>query len=232
MFLKDEPAMVIEKSLVVADLHIGITKEIFDSGISLPKQSKRFADKLNSLKKETQTNCLIVLGDLKHKVPGISWQEFKEIPEFINRLKYRNITIIKGNHDGWIEKIVKTMETKKKIEVKKSVTIKNFILTHGHRRIKASGKTIVIGHNHPYVKFIDELGARYYQPVWIKGPIKGKNELIIMPAFNDLSGMTIINEQKLLGPVAKLLNKKEAHVFLLDGTDLGVIESLRKNIKL
>lgn len=235
MFLKDEPAMVIKKDktrfLIVADLHIGITKDLYESGFVLPRQGKVLADKINRLKKETKTNGLIVLGDIKHKVNGITLQETKEIPEFLRELEYRKIIILKGNHDGWIERIIKNSEIEKDIIIRKYISIGDYFLTHGHRNIRTGKKIIVIGHNHPFVRFTDELGAIYYEPVWLKGQTKRpKKELIIMPAFNELSGMMIVNEQPLLGPVAKLLNKKETHVFLLDGTDLGPVTDLKSNV--
>ena len=47
MFLTDIPAMFVGKTLVVADLHIGITRELYESGISMPSQVEKFAKRLN-----------------------------------------------------------------------------------------------------------------------------------------------------------------------------------------
>jgi metallophosphoesterase superfamily enzyme len=80
------------------------------------------------------------------------------------------------------------------------------------------------------VLFRDVLAARYIEPVWVRGPLRGKYkgcELIIIPAFNELRGHTLVNKDKLIGPIAKCLNKKRARVFLLDGTDLGNVEDLK-----
>ena len=68
MFIKNEPAMKAGKYLVVADVHIGLTKDLWKSGISLPSQVKRLAERLNRLKKLTRSESLIIVGDLKHKI--------------------------------------------------------------------------------------------------------------------------------------------------------------------
>lgn len=234
MFVRNKPAIKIKNALIIADLHIGVTRELYDSGITIPSQARTLSKRINELKKLTKTTRLIINGDLKHKVPGIAWQERKEIPAFLSSLKFRNIVIIKGNHDGWIERMLSN-KLKKKIKIKKSFGIDDYLITHGNRRVKTNKKCIIIGHNHPYVKFIDDLGSVYYEPVWLKGTIKilrkGK-EIIIMPAFNELSGMNIVNNKSdnyiswLAGPIAKLLEKSKTHAYLLDGTDLGKVSDL------
>lgn len=224
MFIVDCPAMVVQKYLVVADLHIGITKELYERGVSLPSQIKSMANKINMLKKETKASGLIILGDIKHKVPGTNWQELREVPEFLSLLKFRRIIIVKGNHDGNIENMLKL----KNVFVRKYFSVGDYYFTHGHRNASTKKGNIVIGHNHPHIMFRDELGAIYTEPVWLIGNIKIKgvsHKLIIMPAFNELCGASIVNKDNLLGPLAKRI--KNVHVFLLDGTDIGLLNDLK-----
>ena len=218
----NEPAMKIGDCLIFADLHIGITRDIWERGISLPRQAKKLADRINGLKKKTKTKRLVILGDVKHKVPGISFQEKKEIPEFFSLLKYRKIIITKGNHDGNIEKIIKD----KRVKIRKQFVVGGYVFSHGHRRIKTKNKIIVIGHNQPHIKLIDKMGAVYIEPVWLKGMTKERVKIIIVPAFNELCGATIVNKDELLGPIAKKLIKEKSRVYLLDGTDLGKLSDL------
>ncbi len=225
MFVVNAPAMKIDDMLIIADLHLGITKDISDKGISLPSQSMGLASKINKLKKSTKTSKLILLGDIKHNIPVISWQERSEIPQFFSLLKFRKIVLLKGNHDGMIEKIVP-----KNVKVKDLHVHGSYAFTHGHKKIMTSKKTIVIGHNQPHIRFQDEMGARYTVPVWVRGPLGGfynGKKIIMVPAFNDLAGATIVNRDDMLGPIAKCLDIKKAHCFLLDGTDLGNINDLR-----
>ncbi len=221
MFIKNEPAMKIKDSLVIADLHLGITRELWEYGFSVPSQVEKMAERINGLMKKTKTKRLVILGDIKHKVPGISFQEMREIPEFFSLIN-AEIAAIKGNHDTYLEKVCD-------FEMKKSLELGNYFLTHGHMIAKTSKKIIVIGHNHPQVKFKDKMGATYIEPAWIRGWTKGtgKKKLIIMPAFNGLAGGHAINEDmSVMGPIAKKMNIKNARAFLLDGTDLGTIKDL------
>ncbi|MDI6721387.1 MAG: hypothetical protein QMD85_03285, partial [Candidatus Aenigmarchaeota archaeon] len=166
------------------------------------------------------TKRLVILGDVKHSLAP-SFQEGREISDFLSLVKFHNIIVIKGNHDGLIEKIVR-------VPVRKSIVIKNYSLTHGHRRIITKKKVIIIGHNQPHVRLKDDMGAIYTEPVWIRGMMKNGKELIIMPAFNELCGASVVNENEFIGPLAKNLIPSKTYAYLLDGTNLGAINKLPK----
>ncbi|MHC4479340.1 MAG: hypothetical protein ACYTEL_27285 [Planctomycetota bacterium] len=82
-FVTGKPALLVGKSLVVADLHLGIEREFYQSGIKFPSQTEKIKDMVEGLVKITKAERLILLGDVKHKVPGISLQELREIPQFL-----------------------------------------------------------------------------------------------------------------------------------------------------
>ena len=220
-FVRNEPAMKLGASLVITDLHIGITREMWKNGVSLPSQVSRMAERVNALKRKTRTKRLVILGDVKHEITHATPREAEEIPDFLSIVKFRDIVIVKGNHDGTIETITG------KVPVRKSVNIGDYYLTHGHRRVATKKSRIIIGHNQPHVKMKDEMGAIYVEPAWVQGMMKDGRQLTIMPAFNELCGASIVNEQHFIGPIAKNL-MPSAHAFLLDGTDLGTIDKLPK----
>lgn len=229
MFVKNEAAIKVGKYLAVADMHIGLTKDLWKSGISLPSQVKSLADRLNILRKLTKTETLIIVGDLKHNIVGLSLQEKREVPEFLRLLKFKRIIIVKGNHDGFIEKLTSGI---KNVSVKKSFPVSGYVFTHGHRNVPIergvvhnNKKIIVIGHNHLCVRFRDDVGAIYTEPVWVRGKAKGKT-IIIMPAFNELCGYYSVNKGKFNGPIASKLSSS-CHVYLLDGTDIGRVKDLK-----
>lgn len=231
LFLKDEPIALLkkgkEKYLIVADLHIGITKELEERGIYLPSRAELFSKKLNNAAKKTNAKNLIILGDLKHNIPKAKKEEIREIVEFLSKLNFEKIIIIKGNHDGKIEKIIANVEKNIEIE-KKFIKIDDILLTHGHISIKnLNAKKIIIAHIHPYIRIFDKLKARYYERVWLRK--ENDKEIIVMPNFNELCGATIVNEQELIGPIAKKINKDEFDVYLLDGTYIGKIKDFEVN---
>jgi hypothetical protein len=210
VFIKNHPAMKLGQYLIVADLHIGITKEFYENGIAMPFQGEDLAKKINQLNKTTRTKKTIILGDVKHRVPGTSFHEQSELEHFFNCLRQQTI-IIKGNHDVSIDFPV---------PLKKSMVINNYFLTHGHRRASTK-KTIIIGHNHPILRIKDELGNTYTEQVWVR-----TKNIIIIPAFNPLAGGHDVAENDFMGPIAKSITNPE--IYLLDGTCLGTLKSLKK----
>ena len=237
-----EPALLIGNALIITDLHIGIEHEIFQSGITIPSQIDRLEKRIDILLKQTKAKHLIILGDVKHQVPSISWQEYKEIPRFLEHFSKIKISIIKGNHDGNIERLVS-----KNIDIyePQGFKINNVLLTHGQawpNENDLDAEYLVMGHVHPAVEFWTEK-FRTVEHCWLK--CKMNNEAlkekfktrtkfkqgIIMPAFNHIIGGMAFNSKDFepLGPLLtnEVLRWKEAEVYLLDGTFLGNLNKLK-----
>jgi hypothetical protein len=247
-FIKNFPALFIEeiKTLVVADLHIGIEYEFYKSGIKIPSQVAEMKKNILDLIKQTKAKRLIILGDVKHDVPGVSYQEMKEIPGFMKDLSQRiKVDVCLGNHDTYIKKL---SPEEIKIHASEGFKIGKFGFIHGHAwpsKKLLSCDFLISGHTHPIIQFTDKFGYRIIEPVWIKNRIDkekikekykidriGKLEFIIMPAFNRLLGGTPINVKRnndeLLGPLLKnnFVNMDKSEIYLLDGTYLGKLKNL------
>jgi putative SbcD/Mre11-related phosphoesterase len=246
-FVTNAPALLAGKTLVVADLHIGIEQEFFRSGIRIPSQTDKIKQKICSIIKATGTERLVILGDLKHRIPGTSFQEEREIPEFLDRLsrKIRAVEIVPGNHDCGLKSFV---DRKIKIHPNRGVFLpkEKVYLMHGHSW-PAGGflraKYVIIGHSHPQMEFKNKLGYRWRLPVWIRteldrkklekrfGAIKKAPELIIMPAFSEIAGGKAINaykdgnkkDNRYAVPLLKCIDWKRAKTFLLDGTEVKLV---------
>jgi metallophosphoesterase superfamily enzyme len=48
-----------------------------------------------------------------------------------------------------------------------------------------------------------------------------------MPAFNPLCGGIAVNKEPIIGPFEKILNVKNANVYLLDGSSLGKVKDIK-----
>jgi len=247
-FIKNYPALFIPeiKALVIADLHIGISYELYKSGINIPSQVKQMKKTIEKLIKQTKARRLIILGDVKHDVPGISVQEMREIPEFLKALSRKiKVEICLGNHDTYLKEI---LPEEIKLHGSKGFKIKNFGFNHGHAWPSKELITcdhLIISHTHPTIQFTDKFGYRIIKPVWIKSKIDqekvkkrykvkktGKLEVVIIPAFNDLLGGTPVNvkttSDELLGPLLKnnFIDMKTAEIYLLDATYLGKLKDI------
>ncbi len=234
----NEKALMIDRALVVADLHIGLEHQLSKAGVKMPSQIKKMRDRILTLSESAEADKLIILGDLKHNIPRSSLQEYREIPRLIqDLLEHLDVVIVKGNHDGRIERILPGVEVVKHLE------IDNALLIHGHMwPLSVDYDHIIMGHNHPSIEFVDHFERKSREPAWIRArfnekindfyDLKKTPEIVIMPAFNDLltgSPFNNLSRQKLLGPFfnKEVVDLEGADTYLLDGTYLGTIKDLR-----
>jgi len=240
--LIDEPAMVVEnefKTLVIADLHLGIEAELREKGINIGSQTEKLLERAIKCVKAAEPDVIVLLGDVKHAVPKISWMDRKEVPFFLAGLaEYAPVYVVKGNHDGHLNKLLpEVTEPERKPEHEVSIkSTRGFLLdgvgyTHGHSwpvQDLFSAKYILIGHNHPRIRLVSK-NSHYtsMKPVWVRAKCdydavkehypelrkSGWNDpwVIITPAFNDICGGITFNSpnKRLLGPIASKLLRLE-----------------------
>lgn len=248
----NERALLIESKkgniLVVADFHIGFEYELMTQGLRIPSQTEGMARKLNSIIASTKADRLVIIGDLKHKVPGTSYQELREIPSFLDGISCDTIELVAGNHDAELEYIVP-----KKVGIRQSSGMiieaggKKFGLFHGHawpsREIITGCDYLVCAHLHPFVSIKDALGGVHREPCWFFSSLlpdevkknygDGEHnpemqEVVVMPPFNPMLGGVAINEIASFDSFFSCVDFDEGEVFLLDGTSLGQLKNFRQ----
>jgi hypothetical protein len=253
----NEPILIADnttRSFIIADLHIGIEWDLHHSGITLPSQTDKLMKKITAHIKQTKPDQIVLLGDVKHNIPQISWQEKKEIPEFISELaSHAKVYITPGNHDGDIEHLLHEQidDNLCTITPAKGAIIDEIGYFHGHTWPAAEllqTPHIITAHNHPLIKLTDPLGYTTLQPVWIRTTLRktpfekhyhslqiqwSNPELIITPAFNKLCGGIPFNEtlhKELLGPIFtnNAVELHSAQAYLPDGTNLGSLHTLKQ----
>ena len=237
-----ERALKANDILILADLHLGFEYELLQKGISIPSQTKRILEKIKMLISEFNPEKLLFLGDVKHSIVSPSFYEKKELFNFFKELSetISEIIITKGNHDGDIEKYIPKNIT---LAPGAGVRIAKFGFAHGHAYISREllkCKYLFLAHEHPAIEFKDRFGYKIVEPCWIiSKPFKKRFEerfqakckiekAIILPAFNHIIGGISFNSPdfKPLGVNTKLLNLREAEVYLTDGTKLGKLKNL------
>ncbi|MGC8993547.1 MAG: metallophosphoesterase [Candidatus Aenigmatarchaeota archaeon] len=232
LVLKDRPILFIRKinSLAITDLHFGIENELRKKGINLPNQKEKFLRILREAKEETKAKRLIIIGDVKHKVPGISLSELKNLKEFFEELtKDFKVIVAKGNHDDRLEDILENV----KIFSSRGFKINEFAFFHGHAWPFShlwNCKYFIVGHLQAAVE-IREKNVKEIKKVIIKSKPKIKKgnvkEIIVLPSFNDFAGNFIINKNKeLTGIFQRIIDPENSEVFLLNGISLGSIKDL------
>ena len=258
----NEAALVVEnehKTLVIADLHLGIEAEFRQKGINIGSQTEKLLERALTCVKVAEPDVIILLGDVKHAVPQISFVDRKEVPFFLAELAaYAPIYVVKGNHDGYLNKLLpepRASEQKHEISIKgaQGFLFDHVGYIHGHSWPSPelfAARYILIGHNHPRIRLVSSSSPyRSLKPVWIRAHFdydavktrypevtmsdRNAPRVIIMPAFNELCGGVAFNaaNKELLGPIAsKLLRLESMEVYLLDGTYIGKVGDLAEKL--
>ena len=237
------PALRVGNTLVIGDLHIGVETHLMRKGFHI---ETRTWDMFDSVVEIDDVSRLVVLGDVKDSVPGSSKQEYREIPEFFERLleRFDIVDVVRGNHDTNIEEF---LPSRVRIGPASGIVIDDVGFVHGHTwpsRSVMNSDVLVTAHNHPTVMFRDGIGRTITEPCWVRGRFIGTSDryerlpgtFIIIPAFNRMLGGSPVNleGQELLGPLmnSDIIDLDNARVHSLDGIDLGPISSIKvKNEK-
>jgi hypothetical protein len=227
----NEPALILNNEyLIVSDLHIGFEKELRERGINVPEKSSELSERLLNLLKTYKLEKLIIAGDLKHKVSGVSLLESLVITRnFLNIfLNLEEVHLVPGNHDG---DILGLLPSKVNVHSVRGFEIDDSWISHGHAKLAKESYNkdyIILGHIHPVVKLYDSSGYSYTTQVWLESKSK-KPKVIIMPAFNRYIGYLVVNSyEDLKVPALEELNisLEEMNATTLDGYALGLVRNL------
>ena len=232
------PALRADNIAVITDLHIGLETHLVSKGFHIETRTENMFDTIMEL--DDDISRLVVIGDIKDSVPGSNRQEYREIPEFFERLlqRFDIVDVVRGNHDTNIEEF---LPSRVRIAPASGLLIDDVGFIHGHTWPSdkvMNCNTLVMGHNHPTVMFMDGIGRTFTEPCWVRGPFKGKSEkypvipknYVIVPAFNRMLGGSPVNIEggTLLGPLmnSDLADLNNATIHLLDGIDLGTMSNI------
>lgn len=245
-FVTGYPAAFIteEKTLVIADIQIGLEHELYEKGIVIHAQVDKFLKTIMHLIKTTGAKKLVIVGDLKHKVPGISLREERELLRFFEPLvKKVKVFLVKGNHDTGLKGL---LPEEVKVYESRGMKIGKYGFFHGHAwpsKKLVGCEYLFMGHLQPGIELRDEIGYRTVEQVWLKCELDkkeiqkhykvnktGKMKLTIIPAFNKMLGSAIVNrmeKEDWVGPFAKgVIDLGNARAYLLDGTFLGPVRNI------
>jgi putative SbcD/Mre11-related phosphoesterase len=239
-----EPLLLVEgkeRVLVATDLHLGLEYELLLGGVFIPSQTGHMLKRLQGTIARIRPDRLLLLGDIKHNVPRTSWQEKREVPDFLRRLATKvPVEIVPGNHDS---NIADMAPAGVRIRSSSGFVHDEVGYFHGHtwpdKRILRS-KMLVAGHLHPALRLKDPLGSFETHPVWARASLAPGEalehygfdchcQIIIMPAFNELCGGLPLNLpcEGPRGPLLTLIDIDRARIYLLDGTDLGLLSEIK-----
>src|SRR5438445_371599 len=84
--IPDEPVLMADDALVVADLHIGLEEELREKGVHIPSRAEVMSRKLAEIASRRGASRIIILGDVKHLVPKMTSRERRDVYVFFRDL--------------------------------------------------------------------------------------------------------------------------------------------------
>jgi len=244
------------RALVLADYHAGLEVALRRDGVELGNRSDERREAILRLLAGTGADRVVLLGDVANAIGDPGETERRELDELFAALTERvPVTVTPGNHDGGLAALVADLGYDDP-GAGHAVTVTDTAGTrlgavgfvHGHtwpaRDVLEAG-IVCTAHEHPVVRLEDEVGGRRVERVWLRGglapapfvahaegegvepPATGdRADLVVFPAFNDLTGGTWINEdQAFLSPFLPE-GLADGEAYLLDGTRLGDYRSV------
>lgn len=243
----NEPALVFDgddgRWLACSELHIGFESGLARRGAYARSRALDMAKRLRRLLTENDADRLLILGDVKDRVGGVSRQERRDVPAFFEHLaNVDEICIARGNHDVGLNTLLPKDDFP---NVRITPATGELIRTadgpvaamHGHAWPKPdlfSADTWLVGHTHAAARLVDEKGRSTTEWAWARGRLDAAKveakygrrqspQLIVFPPFNPFLGGAPVNRDGLLGPIGKLVDYERLRLVLLDGRDLGPV---------
>jgi putative SbcD/Mre11-related phosphoesterase len=235
-------------ALVVADYHAGIEVGLRREGVELRSNAASRRESVLSLVDRTAPARLVVLGDLADDIGAPTGEERAELLDLFEVVADRvPVTVVKGNHDGEVAGVLDEAAAGAEYPIDLTpghgVRLGDVGFAHGHTWPSPdvlSAETVCTAHEHPVVRLEDDVGGHRVERVWLRGrlhpapfsdhfdqAVNASGDLVVFPAFNDLSGGTWVNvdEQSFLSPFLPA-GLADGEAYLLDGTRLGRYDAL------
>lgn len=237
-FLSSGPGILLENKeriLIFADLHMGIESDLECHGIHIQNRGVHRINRIIASIKLNRPDRVILLGDVKHRIPGISRQESIELPDLFQQIRaITRLGVSLGNHDPGIQMFLADDE----LYPASGIVIDGIGYIHGHTRPDKtlSGHLIITGHHHPTFAFRDEVGVALrtncyllteLDPVITGLADKKKTRALFIPACNELVGYGLERTvRKPFSLLSKAIVVKTAEVLLPDGIYAGSLQDL------
>ncbi len=201
------PALLIGRTLVVSDVHIGIEKELWSKGVRATDLSTRTMDYMESLLSEVRPKRIVINGDLRHNIPLFTKRERDDVLKFLELCEtFGETLVVKGNHDGGIEEFAGRYVVGIRYE-EKGITI-----THGHAAVE--GERFVVGHVHPAFRITHGFASELVK-VWMVN-----DRVTVLPVFSPfLVGQDVKDPSNWKGPIVR--REPYFHIVTLEGVHLA-----------
>ncbi|ADB57350.1 metallophosphoesterase [Archaeoglobus profundus] len=220
-----ERALIVGRTAVIADLHLGLENVLIEKGIAIPKvQLDEILERLDRVSKEVER--VVIAGDLKHefgKNLPYEWEDVKAVIDFLLS-KDLEVVVVRGNHDNFLKAIL----AKFGIDLLDHYDVEGWRIVHGHKACDAD--KIIMGHEHPAIKV--RVDGVYTFHCFLRVRKDGR-EIIVLPAFSPLVQGSDVTSCEFISPILAEVDCEEVEVYAVNDEVLylGTIADI-KNLKI
>ncbi|WP_457549251.1 metallophosphoesterase [Archaeoglobus sp.] len=215
-----ERALIVGKTAIVADLHLGLENVLIEKGIAVPKvQLDDIIERLDRISRKVEK--VVIAGDFKHEFGRnlpYEWEDVKIVMEFL--LERVEVVVVRGNHDNFLKAIL----AKFGVDLLDYYDIEGWRVVHGHKECNAD--KIIMGHEHPAIKV--RIDGVYTFHCFLRVKREGR-EVIVLPAFSPLVQGSDVTLCQFISPILKGVRCDDVEVYALDGDVfyLGTIADIK-----
>lgn len=178
-------ALLIEDTLVVADLHLGRGKQ---SAVEAPVgDGQDVCERIGSLCEALEPETVVLAGDVLHAfetVPSGVEAQLRAIDEHVTAAE-ATLVVVTGNHDTMLEQVWAGPTTSSHWIDSETLVV------HGHEQPGVEADRYVLGHDHPTIEIE---GQRH--PCFLQGDGgPDGSAIVVLPSFNRLTAGVVINRR-------------------------------------
>ncbi len=218
-----ERALIVKRTAVIADLHLGLENALIEKGIAIPKvQLEDIIERLRNLPKIER---VVIAGDLKHEFGRnlpYEWEDVEVLLKFLLK-EGLDVVVVRGNHDNFLGAIL----SKFGLNLLDRYDLEGWTVVHGHKDCDA--KRIIMGHEHPAIKI--RIDGVYTFHCFLR--IRTEREVIVLPAFSPLVSGSDVSSCRFLSPILSNVKCEDVEVYAVDEEVfyLGTLGDLKEIVK-
>jgi DNA ligase-associated metallophosphoesterase len=177
--------LVQERTLVVADLHLGKSAAFRAGGLPVPEgDAERDLLRMEALVQETGALALVVAGDLFHGATGMTGEIEGLLDGFLQRVGVP-VSLVIGNHDRKVKRLPAGLR------VGERMMCGSVRVVHDPEDVAEDGVVTITGHWHPVVRIKDGKRTALRLPCFLL-----RGNVLVLPSFGSFTGGRIVSPVK------------------------------------
>jgi len=180
----DDRAVVVNDTLVLADLHVGKGS----SNLELPVgDNTDVLDRFSGLLERHDPETVVVGGDLLHSFSTVPHTVERTLAGVRQRCRDHGArpVVTPGNHDTMLDSVWDGPTTPE-------YAVGETVVCHGHEVPETDAERYVVGHDHPTIEIEGQRRPCYL----VAEDAYGGSDVVMVPAFNRLLAGVRVNEMR------------------------------------